>query len=427
MSIINKKTDEIIIRVVYDGATSVGKTRLLKMLDEHLPRNGRGEKMLGEVGHATEFFDWIDFSGGFVQGRSLRCEVLSTPGKKEFSDRRTKILRTADVVIFVEDTRDEGRTASELALAELKAQLCRDGDTEDIPYAMQSPELVEGQALLAFSKAVLMATTSLQQQLLHAPLAVSDGLPTAIRLKAQLLGVSSKIEGTIEQGLASKSETEVLFTPPRSFDCASDWIWPRSERRLLLTLEDWEAQKQKEPSDWAPNGAIEFHLGSEWVLHTHESWHFQSEKQGKVALSEFAAGHDTRGLRHLPRGRVYFVERATEGFLLWMVSPALVTLERDLQSNISLANSNGVASALRNIVFAANDFASHKPELFPGLSFTALQEKRVCDMRAPGLATVKNGTSEGPTIEVQELLKVYANTSERRACFRTALSMARSR
>jgi signal recognition particle receptor subunit beta len=103
---IDARSGDIVIRIVYDGAPEAGKTTNVRQLASLISLQRRGQlKSPGTVGERTEFFDWLDFSGGFVDGRRVRCQLVSVPGQPRLLHRRRYLIDSADAVVFVADSR----------------------------------------------------------------------------------------------------------------------------------------------------------------------------------------------------------------------------------------------------------------------------------------------------------------------------------
>ncbi|MBX3250862.1 MAG: hypothetical protein KF901_27030 [Myxococcales bacterium] len=104
MAYIDSRTGELVLRVVYDGAPSAGKTTNVRRLHDGLLATRPGAlESPGTEGRQTEWFDWRDFFGGYLEGFPLRCEVLTVPGQAQRSRRRAAILTEADCVVLVLD------------------------------------------------------------------------------------------------------------------------------------------------------------------------------------------------------------------------------------------------------------------------------------------------------------------------------------
>lgn len=70
---------DIVVRVVYDGASGAGKTTNLAQLVESFSPQRRGELASPrQRGERTLWFDWLYFNGGVVGGHPLRAQLVTT-------------------------------------------------------------------------------------------------------------------------------------------------------------------------------------------------------------------------------------------------------------------------------------------------------------------------------------------------------------
>jgi hypothetical protein len=104
MALIDSQREQVIIRIVYDGAPLSGKTTTLHALHTVLKTTGELYSPLEDEGR-TQFFDWLEYVGGTFGGRSLACQIVSVPGQPILRQRRYELLSSADVVVFVTDPR----------------------------------------------------------------------------------------------------------------------------------------------------------------------------------------------------------------------------------------------------------------------------------------------------------------------------------
>ncbi|MBS1124704.1 MAG: gliding motility protein MglA, partial [Deltaproteobacteria bacterium] len=161
---IDARSGEVVIRIVYDGAPEAGKTTNVQQLSNLISLQRRGaSKSPGTTGERTEFFDWLDFSGGYLDGRRVRCQLVSVPGQSRLLHRRRYLLETADAVVFVADSRVEmfdGAAGNFLATLRIVERVCRgvpvgvivQANKQDLPGAL-APEMV--MAALGATKPVL--------------------------------------------------------------------------------------------------------------------------------------------------------------------------------------------------------------------------------------------------------------------------------
>jgi signal recognition particle receptor subunit beta len=101
MALLDRERGLIVLRVVYDGPPEAGKTTSLRALAGSL---GQPLYSPAEENGRTLFFDWMDYTGGRFEGYQIRCQIVSVPGQPELDARRRRLLRDADVVVFVGDS-----------------------------------------------------------------------------------------------------------------------------------------------------------------------------------------------------------------------------------------------------------------------------------------------------------------------------------
>src|SRR5690242_7464889 len=123
MPLVDRRTESVVLRIVYDGAPEAGKTTNLRMLCERLSLGRRGELRNAGGAERTQYFDWLDVTGGYVAGRRLRCQLVTVPGQVELARRRRYLLDTADVVVFVADARPGASDATRASLDSLRGAM----------------------------------------------------------------------------------------------------------------------------------------------------------------------------------------------------------------------------------------------------------------------------------------------------------------
>lgn len=150
MAVLDREREVIVIRVVYDGPPEAGKTTSLQALAGSL---GQTLQSPAEEYGRTLYFDWLDYTAGRFEGYQIRCQIVSVPGQPEFSQRRWRIIKDADVVVFVGDStssRVEESLESLRILARFlertsrpQAAILFQANKRDLPTAMPLPELRE--------------------------------------------------------------------------------------------------------------------------------------------------------------------------------------------------------------------------------------------------------------------------------------------
>lgn len=120
MAVIDPQSGCVVIRVVYDGAPTAGKTTSVMSLGRGL---GAGVYSPADLEGRTLYFDWLDYTGGLFEGRRIRCQIVSVPGQATLAPRRRRLLESADVVVFVGDSSPAGFAADSRYLSGLGAVL----------------------------------------------------------------------------------------------------------------------------------------------------------------------------------------------------------------------------------------------------------------------------------------------------------------
>ncbi len=135
MAIIDTERNAVVVRVVYDGPPLSGKTTCVQVLGQLLGKTSQVFSPKETLGR-TLYFDWMEYIGGFFKGYSIACQIVSVPGHLPLRERRHALLRSADAVIFVMDSR---RDSIADALRHLKdTQQALAGSDEPIRFLIQA-------------------------------------------------------------------------------------------------------------------------------------------------------------------------------------------------------------------------------------------------------------------------------------------------
>jgi len=156
MPLVDRRTNSVVLRIVYDGPPEAGKTTNLKQLCERLSPGRRGTLESPGGQDRTQFFDWLDVIGGWVGGRRVHCQLVTVPGQIQLARRRRYILDSADVVVFVADSRAGAAPETTAALRSLARGL---GNRPDVPLLLQAnkQDLPGAQAPLDLHRALTLA------------------------------------------------------------------------------------------------------------------------------------------------------------------------------------------------------------------------------------------------------------------------------
>lgn len=138
MAIINYATREAQLKIVYAGPPHAGKTTTLEYLRAHLEAEC-GEMITRKTGaDRTLLFDFRPRSLTVLDGFRARIALHTVPGEVTFNAPRQLVLRDADALVFVADSRWERMEENAAALANLTKNLEKQDLTlDDLPHVFQ--------------------------------------------------------------------------------------------------------------------------------------------------------------------------------------------------------------------------------------------------------------------------------------------------
>jgi len=127
----------LVVRVVYDGPASAGKTTNITQLCHQFPVERRSEIYTpGALKGRTMFFDWLEIDAGTLSGHPVRCQLLSVPGQTQRSYRRRPLIKSADTVVFVCDSSPDQLEESKRSYRLMQRYLKERG--EKVPFLVQA-------------------------------------------------------------------------------------------------------------------------------------------------------------------------------------------------------------------------------------------------------------------------------------------------
>jgi signal recognition particle receptor subunit beta len=391
--ILDPDSDDVVIRVVYDGPPEAGKTTSVRALAGSL---GRPVFTPDQVEGRTVFFDWLDYTGGLFEGHRIRCQVVSVPGQATLAPRRRALLAQADVVVFVADTRRgqvPGLPGYLQGLARILARaegppvgLVVQANKRDLPGAVPVTDLrqllhaaglrvgvvesvaTDGAGIReAFVFAVRLALDRAREQLRSGGLRsarpqVSSGEELLDELRASEGGALELTPGErlthtrlAEVSLAGEALSEALAAdeqrvvpevgrlwhpepdrerPPQapSAAVAGGLVWPPVRGRLTLH----EAGETDSVLARGADGDWHGLAGDRWRLQSPASATFADLERGRAALIEWARLHSA-SLTVLSGDRCVALAEDHGAFRLWQVVRAEPSLAERLDEVPSLA------------------------------------------------------------------------------------------
>jgi signal recognition particle receptor subunit beta len=402
MSHLDKSTGQVVVRIVYDGPPGAGKTTNLQQLCDAMAMHRRGDLVSPMTdGRRTEFFDWVDFGGGVVDNRPVRCQLVSVPGQTTLLRRRRYLLESADAVVFVADSCATSVDANRRALETLHASakphdglppvgIVFQANKQDAPDALNAHELAlelgaadvpvipaaaaSGKGVAqTFLMAVRLATDRVRALLLSGALgevAASPDSPEelyAAILSAEtsaahnasleefydpapnpLADLGAEVEEIADQPVFAEAEQRLIPWAP---DVRAGHLWPPVTGRAVLAAVNRSVTTQsREIQAWAPAGASEIRSDLGWILHTTEEWTFPDSDEGSAAellrttVSKWLRMRDT-----IPEGRSLILSRDDGRWRMWMISPQVRTLSVVLRTALEGEDVEGLIGVLTDI------------------------------------------------------------------------------
>jgi signal recognition particle receptor subunit beta len=361
---LDKKTGDVVIRIVYDGAAEAGKTTNVVRLSTQLSLQRRGTLVSpGKLAEnrRTEFFDWLDFSGGFLDGRRVRFQLVSVPGQPELLHRRRYLLDSADTVVYVADARreclDEARRNLAVTLslirareAEFKVGVVVQANKQDLPGALDPSELGRELDLppdIPVLEAVAQSGDGVMQTFILAArlatervrsmvgLAIDSETPeelySALRALEEELAAKEREQRELEGGRAADADLPLPpISLPASLEVAAGHVWPPVKGRALLAGIHLDGLRRVPPSAWAPPDTFELRTGDGFTLHSGDRWLFESENEAKAALLALVRQQVPWGELML-EARALFLTQDGDSWRVWLLTGRAETLRAAAQ------------------------------------------------------------------------------------------------
>ncbi len=139
MALINVKTREVQIKIVYYGPGRGGKTTNLEYINETYREQIKTEMVsLKTHDDRTLFFDFLPFDVGQIKGFDVTIQLYTVPGQVKYDATRRLVLRGVDGIVFVADIQKDLRKKNIESLNQLYDNLqTYNIDLFKIPLVMQ--------------------------------------------------------------------------------------------------------------------------------------------------------------------------------------------------------------------------------------------------------------------------------------------------
>lgn len=110
MALINIKTKEVQLKIVYYGPGRGGKTTNLEYINKTYRDQIKTEMVsLKTQDDRTLFFDFLPFDVGKIKGFEVTIQLYTVPGQVKYNATRRLVLRGVDGIVFVADVQKDQR------------------------------------------------------------------------------------------------------------------------------------------------------------------------------------------------------------------------------------------------------------------------------------------------------------------------------
>ena len=139
MALVNPKSKEVHLKIVYYGPGRCGKTHNLEYLHRRMQNRSKSRLISLETkDDRTLFFDYFPLDVGTVSGHRIRLNLYTIPGQVRYNATRKLVLRGADGIVFVADSLSVARKKNIAAFKNLDENLKGyNRDIERIPLVFQ--------------------------------------------------------------------------------------------------------------------------------------------------------------------------------------------------------------------------------------------------------------------------------------------------
>lgn len=139
MARFDASTGEIVVRIVYDGLGTAGKTTNLRALHRAFQSRADDDILVPEETKTgrTVYFDWLELRAGHLDDWPLRAQIVAVPGQFAYAARRFRLLQEIDGVVLVCESTEHGVRAGRIAWTFLDKTLLSAGNG-GVPVVLQA-------------------------------------------------------------------------------------------------------------------------------------------------------------------------------------------------------------------------------------------------------------------------------------------------
>jgi len=248
-----------------------------------------------------------------------------------------------------EESDDDRPEAGEALAVEEAGEVDQPAVEETAAAFEEESEIEEGDGVEA-EVLVEASAQAEREELANEPLeeeARSGTVETAAQPSAPEAVETAAVEATTQP---SSREPEGPLTPPQLhlFEIPAGMLWPPVKgRSVLAALGNGALHRQDEPRPWAPEGGVEWQNGEHWVLHSPPNGFCSSEDEARKRLMEAIRAHLALD-GALLEDRVLVAAPAGEGRRIWMITPAVESVQDRLEALAAAGDTAGFLEALRD-------------------------------------------------------------------------------
>lgn len=233
MVLYNAATKELTAKIVYYGPGLCGKTTNLQLLHDRLdPKTVGNLVTLSTQTDRTIYFDLLPVELGEIKGYKIRFQLATVPGQTAFNETRKVVLRGADGIVFVADSRWAMLPKNLESWQNLKDNLKANGlSFETIPIVIQynKRDLEDILSVEAMQEALGFAS----YPFVEAVATAGRGITETFKLVSKLTFVDllRRLQGRRPEEAAASSSgpTLILVSPPKPVPAAASEPAPEAE------------------------------------------------------------------------------------------------------------------------------------------------------------------------------------------------------
>lgn len=362
MAILDTAQNRIVIRIVYDGLPNAGKTTNLTQLATFFTPLRRGELYTPEeVEGRTLYFDWLQVEGGVVGGHRLRCEMVTVPGQETLRQRRARLLRGADGVVFVCDgtsMAEARRRLAELRTISGLVPIVLQANKQDDPAALAPAAIADalGDPALPVVAARASQGIGVRETAVMVIRAVAEQLqkyliehgPNAIA------GTSEDPHAIYNDMVAAEAHATIDLPPLPDESAATGLVWPALNGRDVLRLAAAETAQlrcdlagQNGGSEGSGKSDVFVFQAGAWCFKTSSRRRFRDLEEARASLIHLARTKLALEPLLLAGTTITIKRDAADWHWLWTVSPWVVTLRGELAAAARDRDPVALSAALR--------------------------------------------------------------------------------